>query len=79
MEKIGELGGFNTKLQIEKDILAELVDNINTVLDEDIQWQEAVALSCVVSYCETQIGLLKFQKEINKKEMSNLLFHALQQ
>ena len=78
MEKIGELGGFNTKLQIEIDILAELIDNINTVLDGDIQWQEAVALSCVVTYGETQIGLLKFQKEINK-EMSNLLLQALQQ
>ena len=79
MEKIGELGGSNTKLQIEIDILAELVDNINTVLDGDIQWQETVALSCVVTYCETQIGLLKFQKEINKKEMSNLLLQAIQQ
>ena len=32
MEKIGELGGFNSQLQIEIDILEELVDNINTVL-----------------------------------------------
>ena len=36
MEKIGELGGFNSQLQIEIDILEELVDNINTVLEGDI-------------------------------------------
>ena len=79
MEKIGELGAFNSKLQVEIDSLAQIVENINTVLDGDIDWQEAVALSCVVSYCESEIGLLKFQKEINKKEMSNLLVQALQQ
>ena len=79
MEKIGELGGFNSQLQIEIDILEELVDIINTVLEGDIDWQQAVALPCVVTHCESQIGLLKFQKELNKKEMSNLLLQALQQ
>ena len=79
MEKIGELCGFNSQLQIEIDILEELVENINTVLEGNIDWQEAVVLSCVVTHCENKIGLLKFQKELNKKEMSNLLLQALQQ
>ena len=79
MEKIAELGGFNSQLQIEIDILEQLVENINTVLEGDIDWQETVALSCVVTHCESKIGLLKFQKELNKEEMSNLLLQALQQ
>ena len=64
---------------IEIDISEQLVENINTVLEGNIDWQETVALSCVVTHCESQIGLLKFQKELNKKEMSNLLLQALQQ
>ena len=79
MEKIGELGGFNSQLQIEIDILEKIVENINTVLEGNIDWQETVALSCVVTHCKSQIGLLKFQKELNKKELSNLLLQALQQ
>ena len=80
MEKIGELGGFNSQLQIEiQQVWKKLVENIDTVLEGDIDWQETVALSCVVTHCESQIGLLKFQKELNKKEMSNFLLQALQQ
>ena len=55
MGKIGELGGFNSQLQIEIDILEKLVENINTVLEGDIDWQKTVALSCVVNHCESQI------------------------
>ena len=79
MERVGELGALNSKLQIEIDSLQQIVDNINIVLDGDIDWIDAVALSCVVSHLEEEIDMMQFQKDLNKKEMSNLLVQALPQ
>ena len=79
MEKIGHLGGYNSLLQVQIDTLQQILDSIKSVLVGDIDWQSDVALSCVVNYLEEEIGLLVFQKEINKKEMSNLLLQAIKQ
>ena len=79
MERVGELGALNSKLQIEIDSLQQIVDNINIVLDSDIDWIDAVALSCVVRHLEEEIDMMQFQKDLNKKEMSNLLVQALPQ
>ena len=79
MEKIAQLGASNSKLQVKRDTLKQIADSIKDVLLGDIDWQSDVALSCVVTYLENEIGLLVFQKEINKKEMSNLLLQAIQQ
>ena len=57
MERVGELGALNSKLQIEIDSLQQIVDNINIVLDGDIDWIDAVALSCVVSHLEEEIDM----------------------
>ena len=69
MEKIAQLEASNSKLQVEIDSWKQIVENINSVdlLSGDIDWQKAVALSCVVSYCEGEIELLLFQKEGNVK------------
>ena len=79
MEKIGHLGASNSLLQVQIDTLQQILDSIKSVLVGDIDWQSDVALSCVVNYLEEEIGLLVFQKEINKKEMSNLLLEAIKQ
>ena len=79
MEKIGHLGASNSLLQVQIDTLQQILDSIKSVLVGDVDWQSDVALSCVVNYLEEEIGLLVFQKEINKKEMSNLLLEAIKQ
>ena len=79
METIGKLGAENSKLQAQIDSLQQILDTINIVLDGEIDWQSCVALSCVASFIQNEIELLDFQKELNKKEMSNLLLQALQQ
>ena len=66
-------------MQVKIDSLQQIVDNIKTVLNGQIDWADDVALSCVVTCLENDIDLMQFQKEINKKEMSNLLVKALSQ
>ena len=79
METIGKLGAENSKLQGQIDILQQILDTIDIVLDGEIDWQSCVALSCVASFIKNEIELMDFQKELNKKEMSNLLLQAIQQ
>ena len=79
MEKVCELGAKNTKLQQEIDTLQEIISNISEVNSVDICWQDSVVLDCVSAYLIEEVELKKFEKEINKKEMTNILVQALPQ
>ena len=79
MEGICQIGASNSQMQVKIDSFQQIVDNIKTVLNGQIDWADDVALSCVVSVLENDIDLLEFQKSLNKKEMSNLLVKALSQ
>ena len=79
MEKVCELGAKNTKLQQEIDSLEQIISNISEVNSVDICWQDSVVLDCVGAYLSEEVELKKFEKEINKKEMTNILVQALPQ
>ena len=79
MEKVCELGAKNTKLQQEIDTLEQIISNISEVNSVDICWQDSVVLGCVSAYLSEEVELKKFEKEINKKEMTNILVQALPQ
>ena len=79
MEKVCELGAKNTKLQQEIDTLQQIISNISEVNSVEICWQDSVVLDCVSSYLSEEVDLKKFEKEINKKEMTNILVQALPQ
>ena len=79
MEKVCELGAKNTKLQEEIDSLEEIISNISQVNCVNICWQDSVVLDCVSAYLSEEVQLKKFEKEINKKEMTNILVQALPQ
>ena len=79
MEKVCQLGAQNTKLQQEIDSLQEIISNISQVNSVEICWQDSVVLDCVSAYLGEKVELKKIEKEINKKEMTNILVQALPQ
>ena len=79
MEKVCELGAKNTKLQQEIDTLEQIISNISEVNSVDICWQDSVVLDCVSAYLSEEVEFKKIEKEINKKEMTNILVQALPQ
>ena len=79
MDKVGELGGQNSKLQEEINILEEIITNITEVNTVEICWRDSVVLDCICSFLNQEVELKKFEKHINKKEMTNILVQALPQ
>ena len=77
MEQVGNLGRENSQLQKEIDSFKEVITSIESL--ENLCWADSVVFSVVAQYCQEEIELRKFQKESNKKSMSNLLVQALQQ
>ena len=78
MEQVGNLGRENSQLQKQIASFKEVITSIEG-LEEDLCWADSVVFSLVAKYCEEEIGLREFQKDLNKKCMSNLLVQALQQ
>ena len=78
MDEICALGRSNCQFQAQIDILKAQVDSIEQVLNSTgICWAQYIALDLVRNRLVDQIELLKWQKEINKKHMSNVLAKAL--
>ena len=77
MEKICDLGKFNSEIQVEIDSLEDIIKNIEIVNSDNISWADSVVLDTVVKYLKEEVEVKQFQKDFNKKEMSNLLAQAL--
>ena len=78
MEQICALSRSNCQFQAEIDILQPRVDTTEQVLNSTgICWAQYMALDLVRSRLVGQIELLKWQKDINKRHMSNVLVRAL--
>ena len=78
MDQICALSRSNCQFQAQIDILQPQVDTIEQVLNSTgICWADYIALDLVRSKLVEQIELLKWQKEINKRQMSNVLVRAL--
>ena len=78
MDQICALSRSNCTFQAQIDNLQPQVDNIEQVLKSNgICWADYIALDLVRSKLVDQIELLKWQKEINKRQMSNVLVRAL--
>ena len=78
MYQICALSRSNCQFQAQIDILQPQVDTIEQVLNSTgICWAQYIALDLVRSRLVDQIELLKWQKDINKRHMSNVLGRAL--
>ena len=78
MDQICALRRSNSQFQPQIDIFQPQVDTIEQVLNSTgISWADYIALDLVRSKLVEQIELLKWQKEINKRQMSNMLVRAL--
>ena len=77
MEKICDLGRINSELQVEINTLESSIDNIKKVNSVEICWADSVVLDIVTGYLQEEVEIRLFQKEFNKKEMSNLLAQTL--
>ena len=77
MEKICDLGKFNSEIQVEIDSLEAIIKNIEIVNTDNISWADSVVLDTVVKYLKEEVEVKQFEKDFSKKEMSNLLAQAL--
>ena len=79
MEKVCELGKINSELQVQIDTLETSIKNIEEVNSGNICWADSVALDIVVEFMKEEVKVMQFEKDFNKKEMTNLLVQALPQ
>ena len=79
MDKICDLARINTDLQREIDSLKDIIDNLEVVNSGDICWADSVVLDIVITNLREQIELKVWKKDLNKKEMTNVLVQALPQ
>ena len=79
MEKVCELGKINSELQVQIDTLETSIKNIEEVNSDNICWADSVALDIVVKFMKEEVKVMQFEKDFNKKEMTNLLVQALPQ
>lgn len=79
MERICQLGQFNSKLQLEIDSLNALIANIKEVNTVNINWADSVVLDCIAKHLTEEVELKVWEKDLNKQEMTNLLVQALPQ
>ena len=79
MEKICDLARINTDLQREIDSLNDIIDNLEVVNSGDICWADSVVLYIIITNLSEQVELKVWEKDLNKKEMTNVLVQALPQ
>ena len=79
MEKICDLARINTDLQREIDSLKHSIDNLEVVNSGDICWADCVVLDIVINKLREKVELKVWEKDLNKKEMTNVLVQALLQ
>ena len=79
MEKICDLARINTDLQREIDSLKHSIDNLEVVNSGDICWADSVVLDIVINKLREEVELKVWEKDLNKKEMTNVLVQALPQ
>ena len=79
MEKICDLARINTDLQRELDSLKHSIDNLEVVNSGDICWADCVVLDIVINKLKEKVELKVWGKDLNKKEMTNVLVQALPQ
>ena len=78
MDQICALSRSNCQFQAQIDILQPQVDTIEQALNSTgICWADYIALDLVRNRLVDQIELLKWQKNINKRHMSNVLVRTL--
>ena len=79
MEKICDLARINTDLQREIDCLKHSIDNLEVVNSGDICWADSVVLDILINKLREEVELKVWEKDLNKKEMTNVLVQALPQ
>ena len=79
MEKICDLARINTDLQMEIDSLKHSIDNLEVVNSGDICWADCVVLDIVINKLREEVELKVWEKDLNKKEMTNVLVQGLPQ
>ena len=79
MEKICDLARINTDLQREIDSLKHSIDNLEVVNSGDICWADCVVLDIVINKLREEVELKVWEKDLKKKEMTNVLVQALPQ
>ena len=78
MDQICSYARQNCTFQEEIDSLEEQVKALTEVLSSTgICWADYIGLDIVRSKLVDRIDILKWQKEINKRHMSNVLVQAL--
>ena len=79
MEEMCQIGQTNSKLQGDISCLEATIERIKAVNTENICWSDSVVFDCVVAYLSEEVELKKFQKEFNKKAMTNILVKHIKQ
>ena len=79
MEKICDLARINTDLQRGIDSLKHSIDNLEVVNSGDICWADCVVLDIVINKLREEVELKVWEKDLNKKEMTNVIVQTLPQ